>query len=155
METLQLLQVQSEMLQRPKPRKTERTPFPIPTTHSHPHIFWTHPGSLCALVDVKSVGALDFPEGLAQHHPSLSSPFPRASTFHTLLNSTGPSGLGNSRNRTWDTLFWVSRLLPTPTIPLLYQGLLWVWPHMACAESIPWYQLVTCESKTLSRCSHH
>lgn len=152
METLQLLQVQSEMLQRPKPRKTERTPFPTPTTHSHPHIFWTHPGSLRTVA--QCVGALNFPEGLAQHRPSLSSPFPRASTFHTLLNSTGPSGLGNSRNRTWDTLFWVSWLLPTSTIPLLHQGLLWVWPHMACAESIPWYQLVTCESKTLSRCSH-
>lgn len=154
MGTLQLLQVQSETLQRPKPRQTDGHPFQLPPPSPSSHIFWTHPGQpeLTLRCEVAQyVGALNFPEGLGKHHPILAVPFPQG------FNS--PLSLEHHRTPVdWETL---------GTEPgTLFSGSLGCYPHLLSHTHIKvsfgsgpcrihsWCQVVTCESQTLSRCSH-
>lgn len=108
MGTLQLLQVQSEMFQRPKPRKT-KLPFPLPRPPT-PSPSFTSSGptrrraASAHLVLTRRCGSLEFPS------IHFSSPFPRASASHTLLNSAD----WQTRETAPGTLFWVSWLLALP-----------------------------------------
>ena len=101
MGTLPLLQVQSEILQGAKKKKTEDwAPYQWPLPQSHLNLLPLSQGSLSTLHSdswIEScpgfLGALKFLESSVQHYSVFSSPFPRAFASHN-SHGVNPSEFG-------------------------------------------------------------